>query len=691
MENKISIIIPVYNSEATIKVCLESVFSSNYSNFEVVVVNDCSSDKSIEIAQSCKCKIINLSERRGPAFARDKGLSLAEGEIVAFLDSDCIAPKDWLSKINTKLSADTIGIGGKYSLVENLNFIYAIFLMWWDPKNIFYRKPIPLVSLSGGNCAFWRRVLMEERSKKELRYCHKRVGGEDTIICAELKNFGRLVYDQDISVVHNKICTFLGMLKESIVLGYSGLTVSIACGNLLLKEPHRIYKTAIYLFSIFLFLSIPLAFFVRFREIYVYLMILYVMAQLPFVILVSRLFKIPVYALFSPLIIFVTDICHFLGQAKKISDIFKEFIKSAIWHIKFIITIVKPSGLLKIFFFITKRCNADCNFCFNKQNKNVNFEKELSLEEINDITSKIGFLPALTITGGEPFLRKDISEVCHLFYLKSETRIISIVTNGTQPLEIEEAVEKILVECERLNLTIIVALDDIGERHDWVKGIQHCYKDASFTLKRLNRLQKRFSHLSLGINTIISKENSDRIEEILDYFCHNLNYNYQYLNLLRQPPCTSIEPKLISIDKYFNLVKDKAFHPSAWNKGSFIGKIFHQALLKYCCDTSLNTFKLRKSNTVCLAGRKFFVIDNDGSIFPCELLHEKFGNLTEAGYFFKKIKNNQAVRKFRLKIRDTKCYCQWPCAIAIDGYARISSYPKLFKYALNAKSKISQR
>ena len=59
---KISVIIPVYNASLTLKECLDSVFESNYKNFEVIVVSDFSSDNSIEIAKNYKCKIIVKSK-----------------------------------------------------------------------------------------------------------------------------------------------------------------------------------------------------------------------------------------------------------------------------------------------------------------------------------------------------------------------------------------------------------------------------------------------------------------------------------------------------------------------------------------------------------------------------------------------------------------------------------------------------
>ena len=89
---KISVIIPVYNAEKTIRRCLESIMSSEYEEYEVVVVDDGSTDNSASILfeyanRDRRVKIIN-QPNSGPAIARNKGLELAEGEIIAFVDSD---------------------------------------------------------------------------------------------------------------------------------------------------------------------------------------------------------------------------------------------------------------------------------------------------------------------------------------------------------------------------------------------------------------------------------------------------------------------------------------------------------------------------------------------------------------------------------------------------------------------------
>lgn len=87
----ISVIIPVFNREQTIKKCIESVLNQTYTNFEVIVVNDCSTDGTQEIIsqiQDVRVKLVNLEKNSGAQIARNEGIIAAKGEWIAFLDSD---------------------------------------------------------------------------------------------------------------------------------------------------------------------------------------------------------------------------------------------------------------------------------------------------------------------------------------------------------------------------------------------------------------------------------------------------------------------------------------------------------------------------------------------------------------------------------------------------------------------------
>ena len=139
---KISVIIPVYNASLTLKECLDSVIESNYKNFEVIVVSDFSSDNSIEIAKNYKCKIIELDENKGPAFARNKGAEESQGDILLFLDSDVIINKNSLDLVSEKFSSkDVNAIQGIYSHEPNYKYLatqfyqsYLCYYVWPEDK-----------------------------------------------------------------------------------------------------------------------------------------------------------------------------------------------------------------------------------------------------------------------------------------------------------------------------------------------------------------------------------------------------------------------------------------------------------------------------------------------------------------------------------------------------------------------------
>lgn len=97
---KVSIIIPVHNSYKYLKQCLESVINQTYNNFEILIIDDHSSDDSIKLVESFKDKRIKIfsSDNYGVSYARNKGIDEASGVYICFLDSDDYWDKNKLKK-----------------------------------------------------------------------------------------------------------------------------------------------------------------------------------------------------------------------------------------------------------------------------------------------------------------------------------------------------------------------------------------------------------------------------------------------------------------------------------------------------------------------------------------------------------------------------------------------------------------
>jgi len=99
MSLKISVIIPVYNGAQTILHCLDAVFASKYADYEVIVVNDGSTDGSGELAARRPCQVISMACKSGQSAARNRGAVIATGDIFFFLDADITVESDTLAKI----------------------------------------------------------------------------------------------------------------------------------------------------------------------------------------------------------------------------------------------------------------------------------------------------------------------------------------------------------------------------------------------------------------------------------------------------------------------------------------------------------------------------------------------------------------------------------------------------------------
>ena len=115
---KVSIVVPVFNLEKSIEVCVYTLINQTYSNLEIILIDDGSNDKSLEICQKmCKedCRIFVLNhENKGVSYTRNRGISFASGDYIMFIDGDDKVLPDMIEKYVTaaeEYHADVV-IGG---------------------------------------------------------------------------------------------------------------------------------------------------------------------------------------------------------------------------------------------------------------------------------------------------------------------------------------------------------------------------------------------------------------------------------------------------------------------------------------------------------------------------------------------------------------------------------------------------
>lgn len=214
---KVSVAVCVYNRADFIEKCLNSLVSQDFNDYEVIVIDDGSTDKTSEILKKYKkkgkVKVYRNEERLGIARSRNMGAEKSDLEIIAFTDSDCMAEKNWLKELVKSFEIDP-----KIAIVGGAILNGPVKNYWTLANKGVYK----IASESGyvervntANAAFRRNFLSENRFDEDLRY-----GAEDTGISARAKKEGHKIYFQsEAKVTHFHPDTFTGAVKQQFFRG----------------------------------------------------------------------------------------------------------------------------------------------------------------------------------------------------------------------------------------------------------------------------------------------------------------------------------------------------------------------------------------------------------------------------------------------------------------------------------------
>ncbi|MHB8844801.1 MAG: glycosyltransferase family 2 protein [Nitrospirota bacterium] len=117
MRPLISIIIPVHDGSGTIGQCLESVIAAADDSLEIIVVDDCSNDRSADVIGTFPVRLVRLDRHAGASGARNAGARNSAGSILFFIDADCLLQRDTLARVRTAVAEHGAGtvIGGTYT------------------------------------------------------------------------------------------------------------------------------------------------------------------------------------------------------------------------------------------------------------------------------------------------------------------------------------------------------------------------------------------------------------------------------------------------------------------------------------------------------------------------------------------------------------------------------------------------
>lgn len=128
MNALVSIIVPIYNTELYLAICVQSIIMQSYKNIEIILLNDSSTDASFAICKKLakkdkRIKVVNNSNH-GVSFTRNLGLKIAKGEFVAFIDSDDAIHPYYIEKLIAPLINSDLNLSVcRYQYVDNFRNI----------------------------------------------------------------------------------------------------------------------------------------------------------------------------------------------------------------------------------------------------------------------------------------------------------------------------------------------------------------------------------------------------------------------------------------------------------------------------------------------------------------------------------------------------------------------------------------
>ena len=233
----VSVIVPVRNEEHLIKGCLKSLLNQTFpaDRTEIIVVDNHSSDRTAESVSRFPVKYL-FEKTRGAGAARNKGARQANGDLLAFIDADCVAPRNWLSQLVRAMEDGSYdGAGGDY-LPRGRNRLINQYLAYrgaYSLKRFFSPDYPSLPWLLTGNFILRKRVLARLGGFEETLF-----PGEDADLCWRIGlTGGCLKHLPDVFVFHRRPYSLIDFFRKDIRNALSNLKLNLRYSNLLPPNP----------------------------------------------------------------------------------------------------------------------------------------------------------------------------------------------------------------------------------------------------------------------------------------------------------------------------------------------------------------------------------------------------------------------------------------------------------------------
>jgi glycosyltransferase involved in cell wall biosynthesis len=303
---KASVIVPCFNERLHIKQCIDSLLQNIYDDKEIIVINDGSTDDTLNILSSYDTiKIINI-ERSGLLRAIRAGIDNASGEIILKTDADSIVPCDWIARLVKHFDCPDIliaggtfkNIHGKGGLATGLKYMDEIY-------HNFLKRKLSVCRITGSNWATHRYLL----TNKEL---YKNIVTDESLLLNIIRTYkGKVIFDKLIYVTINSPHNVAGIWYRKYLWGRRAVI-------------DRMYKNKVFWVRPLYFLLGIISFCLICLPIGKILFTIFGLPLIGLMIFSSK----SIFFLFTPLVFLISEFGYVCGSATSFTE---KLIKKQLW------------------------------------------------------------------------------------------------------------------------------------------------------------------------------------------------------------------------------------------------------------------------------------------------------------------------------------------------------------------------
>jgi len=320
---------------------------------------------------------------------------------------------------------------------------------------------------------------------------------------------------------------------------------------------------------------------------------------------------------------------------------------------------------------IISTCNSRCLTCnIWAEHTPGDGRPDMTVEEFDKVFASLGRMPFwFTVSGGEPFMRKDIVEICKSLYDNCKPAQINIPTNSLVWRPIAERVAAIADYCKDSQLVINLSLDGVGAKHDEVRGIKGNFDKVMLVYRQLKELNR--PNLTVGVHSVISNFNVDHFPELHEFVTTQMRPD-SYISEIAEERVelstvgTGITPVGAAYARAVDMMSQASAHERHEGQSKFI-----QAFRRKYYQLVKQMLASNTQVIPCYAGWASTHIAPNGDVWSCAVRAEPIANVRDHSYDFKRIWFSKLAKPIRKSIKNKEC----ACPLANAAYTSMLMHP----------------